>query len=1414
MEMTAISQSLALAYSPHPLQPAHGRELLCIDWRIGETVQALLERSGIDPGALISVTWNGRLLCVDEWDVIIPRPNDMLQVRAEFAGGGKKGSNPLQLVLTVALMVVGNVFGAALGAAMFGTTGAMATLYGGVALSTILGQAVISIAGNLLMGALFKPSGQKAKGSTAEDVSPTYSLSGGSNRMRPFEPMPVVLGTHRIFPDLCAAAYTDFQGDDQYLYQIFHFGLSDCTLADLRMGETPLSDFSDLSLHWPDAEGRLTGFPGNVDSTAGAAITAAAGWVSRTSGRDAYALAIDLEGQFYKADGSSLTDNAADFEIEYRLVGSTEWRPFVEQEVISWGEKYWSLGSWEGTKWVQSDFGGTNPNEHIEGAAETVLNQPFAHLRIAGRVWHYRPYAEILNTPRSGFASNRIQRSALLEPAPPQPKIVSRVPKLTLSGKSTKPLRRTLTLEVSPGQYEVRMRRTSPDETSTNSASMLNWGALKTFQPDASSYQLQNRLGIDIKASGQLNGVIQQLSATATQHVSYYKDGQWRRGPNNNPAWIFVDFCLGRRSPDGRELYGCFIGEDEIDWDAIMYWALFCETYGLTCNLVLDQAQTAGEVLDTITRCGLGSVSRTNGKVGVVWDAPNLPVTAVFGMSNIIKGTYSIAYGSETLADEIVVTFVNPDKGWAQDQVRVVCPGVTSPVRSTTVSLTGCTSETMAALYANYLAAQQFYRARRVTWEADLEGSVCSRGDVILNSHDLAQWGYSGRLVSVDGKAISLDRHVRGGVGSHSVWLVRPDGQIIDAVVNLTEAGAFDRLELLDLPDLQADALVMDHKWFFGPLGTPGKKLKVLDVEPLGDSGRVRIIATDEFTEFYAAWHGKWDAAPQVTLLGDAVAEVTGVTFTEAQMLGGDIEVSLTLSTSGGYASARAIYAVDDVVLDETQIMGRSASIQVRPLGTLSVVLTPLNALGHPGRSVTYRHAIGSVLPGSGVSNGGLDTTPGVSVRVDQFGSLIISYTTWSDPQIIEYELRVGPSFEEGEKVAASSGTPFSLPLLAAAGSVYWIKGRYASGGYTVLSHRIDLSGGNLSTPQGISWRINEPAIVFSWSAVAGAAQYVALFEDSGVTTIRTVVTPEASFVIPKGEARFRVFAVATNGSLSSFADEEVSVSGLYRYNELLSVNLPITSGTYVNLAFTNDNTVKRASLRGLTPAAPYAQNINDGDLYTLGYNLASVPASEFATTPAAWFRRDFWKAEEGFFESGLVDLGAVYTGKLLLSLSKTINYVGAAPVSSYSHVLSGYMADATAQSLIDQQAFLSARFMITAGNPGDGGWTEATNGDWVTARYLKIVVEVAMASPLTEITITSGTISIDVPDITETGSATGVTSSGKAILFDRSYHNVSVVLATARGAARAHVTAVTPIGCTLWVDSGTQQVDYFIKGY
>lgn len=194
--------------------------------------------------------------------------------------------------------------------------------------------------------------------------------------------------------------------------------------------------------------------------------------------------------------------------------------------------------------------------------------------------------------------------------------------------------------------------------------------------------------------------------------------------PTENPAWWTASFARGYKDAAGHLLYGLGMSDDQIDIAAIKAFATFCAANGLTFNAVLDRQQNAADVLNMICRCGFGSPSWASGKLGVVWDAPNRSPVMAFGMSNICKSSFNVAYITENLADEIIATYVDRET-WESNQVRVTVPGTEgTPIRPSTVDVLGCTNKAMAGKFANNIAAQQVYRRRMVTWETDFEG-VC-----------------------------------------------------------------------------------------------------------------------------------------------------------------------------------------------------------------------------------------------------------------------------------------------------------------------------------------------------------------------------------------------------------------------------------------------------------------------------------------------------------------------------------------------------------------------------------------------------------------------------------------------------------------------------------------------------------------
>lgn len=235
-----------LVLSPHPILAAAGRELHYATFLPGESIAEYLDRANINLGMqpwILAVA--GYPVPREWWPRVRPKPGTLITLRATVQKGG--GKNPLATILSIALMVVAPELGVAANLALFEAESVLAFQLS----SSILGS-VISMGGNLLIGALLPPSqphlSQVNGNATTMQVSPTYALTGGSNRARPYEPLPLIMGRHIAFPDLGAKSFTEFIGDDMYLYETFNFGLSDIALSDWKIGATPITDYKGVTI--------------------------------------------------------------------------------------------------------------------------------------------------------------------------------------------------------------------------------------------------------------------------------------------------------------------------------------------------------------------------------------------------------------------------------------------------------------------------------------------------------------------------------------------------------------------------------------------------------------------------------------------------------------------------------------------------------------------------------------------------------------------------------------------------------------------------------------------------------------------------------------------------------------------------------------------------------------------------------------------------------------------------------------------------------------------------------------------------------------------------------------------------------------------------------------------------------------
>jgi hypothetical protein len=197
---------------------------------------------------------NGKPVLQCDWGRPI-RDGDVVTIAALPKGGG--GSNPLtmllQIVVIAAAIITQQYYAVSLAAAI-GTTTATA--------AAIISTGVM-IAGTFLVNALVPPA-RAPSSMSATAASPTYTIGAQGNSARLQNPIPVLYGRYRVYPDFASQPYVENIGNQQYLYQLFCISQGEIDVEKVMIGDTDISSYGEVEYEIIPPNGAGTLFPDNV----------------------------------------------------------------------------------------------------------------------------------------------------------------------------------------------------------------------------------------------------------------------------------------------------------------------------------------------------------------------------------------------------------------------------------------------------------------------------------------------------------------------------------------------------------------------------------------------------------------------------------------------------------------------------------------------------------------------------------------------------------------------------------------------------------------------------------------------------------------------------------------------------------------------------------------------------------------------------------------------------------------------------------------------------------------------------------------------------------------------------------------------------------------------------------------------
>ena len=861
MARTAESQ-VTLQVAPHPFSVERVTHALPQGLSLQDMLQAAQPDAVLRRHAHISL--NGHLVPRENWARVYPKAGAHVGIRMVPQGGGG-GKNPLRTLLSIAVLAASPVLAGGLSAAM-GLSGTFL----GISTSRLLGAGV-SLIGNLALNAIAPPPAQRF--SQGRQEAPVYFLQGAQNRVNPFGRVPKVLGRHRYVPPYGALPYTETVGDNQYLRLLFIWGYGPLQISDLKIGETPLSEFDDVEVE--TRQGYAGEPPLSLYSNAvlqndlQVTLRHDDGYVLRTSEAEAEEISVDItfpRGLFYFNGSGGKSSRTVELEVQYAPAGTSDWSAGAESfktiAAISGlasprPEPYVTGGSSvvvsridivaiDAASGVVKIYNGTPARAGIDAAAQAPAVPP--GMRKLARILRRSDQPDVI--PAGAITDCRGESFAFSSFAATGDFVVSagttahtldvaagglKYRPLVLTARQATTMRRSVSFKVPKGTYDVRLRRITADSTDDNIFDECAWTALRVVRGSTPVRMPGVAMtALRIKATDQLNGVVERFNGVVEAIIPDWTGSGWVYQPTSNPASIYRHILQG--AGNARPL-----PDDRLDMVRLQEWHTRCRLAGREYNGVVDYDVSVREVMQDVAAVGRASPAVIDGRWSVVEDLPQDVPVQHFTPRNTFSFEGQKAF--DDLPEALRIRFVNREKGWTQDERLVFADGVSEQTaqRYETLQLPGVTSPDQAWRDGRYHLATARLRPETYQFSVDIEHLVCTRGDLVRLTHDVPMFGLASARVKAllpgeDGQieGVVLDTQVSQDAGrNYSVRFRKSDGA---SLVCALQNGGDATDHLVFATPLAAEAAPQAGDLaMYGEAGLESVSLIVKGIVPQGD---------------------------------------------------------------------------------------------------------------------------------------------------------------------------------------------------------------------------------------------------------------------------------------------------------------------------------------------------------------------------------------------------------------------------------------------------------------------------------------------------------------------------------------------------------------------------------------------------
>ena len=409
------------------------------------------------------------------------------------------------------------------------------------------------------------------------------------------------------------------------------------------------------------------------------------------------------------------------------------------------------------------------------------------------------------------------------------------------------------------GQYDVRLRRTSPELSVQEVSDVAHWTALRSITTrDPVVPTGLAEVAVRIKATDQLNGILDQYNCVAQTVAKAWNGAAWVEQATSQPGALFRHVLQGNAlSAEYRPADAKIALTDLADWDDANIAA------GREFNAVIDFATTVEDTLRDICAAGRAALSpNRDGQYSVVRDVEQTVPIQHFSPRNSWGFVGRKAFPDTPHA--LKVRFPNRDKDWTADERTVYDDGYdsTNATKFEVLELFGITDPVQVWRDGRYHIATARLRPETYELNVDVEHLVATRGDLVKVSHDVALFGIGSarvKSVTLDGSsnatAVTIDDAMPMEAGkSYSARFRKSDGASVLAAVDTVDG---DNTVLTFATPIAAASPqpVAGDLMLFGETGSESVDLIVKEIQHAGDLA-ARLVLVDHAPAVHDADQG------------------------------------------------------------------------------------------------------------------------------------------------------------------------------------------------------------------------------------------------------------------------------------------------------------------------------------------------------------------------------------------------------------------------------------------------------------------------------------------------------------------------------------------------------------------------------